>query len=62
VLLLLLLLLQVWQASTKQASGGNADTGALARLHSALMAVITHLVGKLRHAAMANEQVSSHDE
>jgi hypothetical protein len=32
-------------------------TGALARLHSALMAVITHLAGKLRHAAMANEQV-----
>ncbi|WIA23852.1 hypothetical protein OEZ85_013510 [Tetradesmus obliquus] len=49
----------VWQASTKQASGGNADTGALARLHSALMAVITHLVGKLRHAAMANEQVQA---
>lgn len=48
---------QVWQASTKHASGGNADTGALSRLHSALMAVITHLVGKLRHAAMANEQV-----
>jgi hypothetical protein len=23
----------VWQASTKQASGGNTDTGALARLH-----------------------------
>jgi hypothetical protein len=25
--------LQVWQASNKQASSGNADTGALARLH-----------------------------
>jgi hypothetical protein len=48
---------QVWEASTKQASGGNADTGAIARLHSALMAVITHLIGRLRHAAMANEQV-----
>jgi len=50
---------QVWQASSKQMHGGNADTGALARLHSVLMAVITHLVGKLRHAAMANEQVRS---
>jgi hypothetical protein len=49
---------QVWEASTKQASGGNADTGAIARLHSALMAVITHLIGRLRHAAMANEQVT----
>jgi hypothetical protein len=31
-----LLHIQVWEASTKQASGGNADTGAIARLHSAL--------------------------
>lgn len=48
---------KVWEASTRHASGGSADTGAITRLHSALMAVITHLIGRLRHAAMANEQV-----
>ena len=35
----------------------SADSGSLARLHSALMAVLTHLVGKLRGVALENPQV-----
>ncbi len=58
-------LLQVWEAASQQQQqkragdeGSGADTGALARLHSALIAVLTHLVGKLRGKALGNAQVS----
>lgn len=43
---------QVWEAASATARRPDADTGSVARLHSALMAVMTHLVGKLRGAAL----------
>lgn len=46
--------------SSSTSSGNLAnDTGAVVRLHSALIAVLTHLVGKLRTAALSNEHISS---
>jgi hypothetical protein len=48
---------QVWEAATATARRPDADTGSVARLHSALMAVLTHLVGKLRVAALEDEGV-----
>ena len=49
-------LLQIWAAgsrSTAEASG----TGAVARLHSALIAVLTHLLSRLYAAATQHEQI-----
>ena len=43
---------QVWESATVMSRRPDADTGSVARLHSALMAVMTHLVGKLRGAAL----------
>ena len=37
----------------------SSDTGAVVRLHSALIAVLTHLVGKLRAVAVRDPQVWS---
>jgi hypothetical protein len=48
---------QVWEAATAAARRPDADTGSVARLHSALMAVMTHLVGKLRGAALGDAGV-----
>jgi hypothetical protein len=48
---------QVWEAATAAARRPDADTGSVARLHSALMAVLTHLVGKLRGAALSDPGV-----
>jgi hypothetical protein len=48
---------QVWEAATATARRPDADTGSVARLHSALMAVLTHLVGKLRGAALEDAGV-----
>lgn len=48
---------QVWEAATSAAQRPDADTGSVARLHSALMAVLTHLVGKLRGAALEDAGV-----
>jgi len=48
---------QVWQAASEAARRPDADTGSVARLHSALMAVMTHLVGKLRSAALEDPGV-----
>ena len=36
----------------------SSDTGAVVRLHSALIAVLTHLVGKLRAVAVRDPQVA----
>ena len=47
----------VWEAATAAARRPDADTGSVARLHSALMAVMTHLVGKLRGAALGDAGV-----
>ena len=35
----------------------HANVGAVVRLHSALLAVLTHLVGKLKGVALRNSQV-----
>lgn len=43
---------QVWEAASALSRRANADIGAVARLHSALMAVMTHLVNRLRGAAL----------
>lgn len=40
------------------ASKGSSDTGAVVRLHSALIAVLTHLVGKLRAVAVQDPQIA----
>lgn len=45
--------------SASNTSNLSNDTGAVVRLHSALIAVLTHLVGKLRSAALANEHIAS---
>lgn len=53
---------QVWSASEAVSVSGSTrdvDTGALARLHSALIAVLTHLVNRLRTAAISHPQVQS---
>jgi len=62
---------EIWEAASRHASsqgassrssGGDAaasDTGAVVRLHSALIAVLTHLVGKLRSVAVSNAQITS---
>ena len=39
-------------------SSSSSDTGAVVRLHSALIAVLTHLVGKLRAVALRDAQVA----
>ena len=40
------------------ATPSSSDTGAVVRLHSALIAVLTHLVGKLRAVALRDTQVA----
>lgn len=47
---------QLWESSTGGASSSN--TGAVVRLHSALIGLLTHLVSKLRAAAVTNAQVT----
>ena len=49
-----LLLLQVWSA-TQEAT--QSETGALSRLHSALIAVVTHVVTRLGSRALRDPQV-----
>lgn len=46
----------LWEASTEK----SAATGAAVRLHSALIGLLTHLVTKLRGAAVNNPQVRTH--
>lgn len=45
-------------SSASAPGAGNHDTGAVVRLHSALIAVLTHLVGKLRAVAVQDEQIA----
>jgi len=47
------------KAAASKKDGGSGDTGAVVRLHSALLAVATHLVGKLRRAALSDPQVAA---
>ncbi|MEW5315516.1 MAG: hypothetical protein WDW38_006938 [Sanguina aurantia] len=50
---------KIWQTASSSGAGGlaSADTGAVVRLHSALIAVLTHLVSKLRSAAMKDPRI-----
>lgn len=52
------LCVQVW-ASAREASSSGKETGAVARLHSALMAAITHLVDRLGRLATEHPHVAS---
>lgn len=51
---------QVWSATAEAAQGGAAETGALSRLHSALIAVVTHVVTRLGSRALGDPQVSNY--
>lgn len=48
---------KIWLAASVAGSGPGDDTGAIVRLHSALIAVLTHLVSKLRSAAMKDPRI-----
>ena len=50
-----LLLLQVWGGAADAAAG--AETGAVARMHSALIAVVAHLLARLGGQALDEAQV-----
>ncbi len=47
--------LQVWGGATDAAAG--AETGAVARMHSALIAVVAHLLTRLGAQALSEAQV-----
>ncbi|BDA43024.1 Importin-11 [Coccomyxa sp. Obi] len=47
---------QVWSATAEAAQGEAAETGALSRLHSALIAVVTHVVTRLGSRALGDPQ------
>ena len=49
-------LLQVWGGAADAAAG--AETGAVARMHSALIAVVAHLLARLGGQALDEAQVS----
>jgi hypothetical protein len=60
------MMLQVWEAASQRSSkagrdaeGGGSNNPSLARLHSALIAVLTHLVNKLRGHAMNHAAVQA---
>lgn len=46
---------QVWSA-TAEAAFADSESGAIARMHSALIAVLTHVVTRLGPAALSNPQ------
>ena len=48
-------LLQVWGGAADAAAG--AETGAIARMHSALIAVVAHLLARLGGQALDEAQV-----
>ena len=48
-------LLQVWGGTADAAAG--AETGAVARMHSALIAVVAHLLARLGGQALDEAQV-----
>lgn len=45
--------------ATQNAASGNKETGAIGRLHSALMAVLTHLVSRLGFLAISHPAVEA---
>ena len=49
-------LLQIWAAGSRS-TAETSGTGAVARLHSALIAVLTHLLSRLYAAATQHEQI-----
>jgi hypothetical protein len=53
----------LWEAASAAASSkggsGAVDAAAVVRLHAALISVLTHLIAKLRGAAMGNAGVAS---
>lgn len=51
---------QVWSATAEAAQGEASETGALSRLHSALIAVVTHVVTRLGSRALGDPQVSGY--
>lgn len=52
---------QVWSA-TAEAAKADSESGAIARMHSALIAVLTHVVTRLGTPAFSNPQALSHSQ
>ena len=49
--------LQVWSAAAPETLPEDKDTGAVSRLHSALIAVMTHIISRLGADALNNAEV-----